>query len=49
MIEEFLKDKKKTGILVVLVIVIIASGILYCSSGFRELKKNDTESVFIED
>lgn len=49
MIEEFLKDKKKTGILVVLVIVIIASGILYCSSGFRELKKNDTESIFIED
>lgn len=49
MIEEFLKDKKKTGILVVLVIVIIASGILYCSSGFRELRKNDTESIFIED
>ena len=49
MIEEFFKDKKKTGIFVVLVIVIIASGILYCSSGFKELKKNDTESVLMEE
>lgn len=49
MLEDFLKDKKKTGIFVVLIIVIIASGILYCSSGFKELKKNDTETIFIDD
>ncbi|MDO5518633.1 MAG: ComEA family DNA-binding protein [Clostridium sp.] len=49
MLEEFLKDKKKTGIFVVLVIVIIVAGVLYCSSGFKELKKNDTETIFIDD
>lgn len=49
MLEDFLKDKKKTGICVVLVIVVIAAGILYCSSGFKELNKNDTETIFIDD
>lgn len=49
MLEDFLKDKKKTGICVVLVIVIIAAGILYCSSGFKQLNKNDTETIFIDE
>jgi len=49
MIQELLKDKKKIGILVVLTIVLILFGILYSKSGFKELKKNDTESVFVDD
>ena len=49
MIQELLKDKKKIGILIILVIVLIAFGILYLKSGFKELKKNDTESIFATD
>jgi competence protein ComEA len=49
MIQELLKDKKKIGILVILTIVIILFGILYLKSGFKELKKNDTESIFVDD
>lgn len=49
MIHELLKDKKKIGILSILIIVIIAFGILYLKSGFKELKKNDTESIFVDD
>jgi len=48
-IQELLKDKKKIGILSILVIVIIAFGILYLKSGFKELKKNDKESIFVDD
>ena len=49
MLEDFLKDKKKTGICVLIAIVIIASGFIYYSSGYKDLKKNDTESIFVED
>ena len=49
MIQELLKDKKKIGILVILTIVLILFGILYSKSGFKELKKNDTESIFVDD
>ena len=49
MIQELLKDKKKIGILSILVIVIIAFGILYLKSGFKELRKNDKESIFVDD
>jgi len=49
MIQELLKDKKKIGILIILVIVLMAFGILYLKSGFKELKKNDTESIFATD
>lgn len=48
MTKEFLKDKKKMGILIILSIVLIASGLLYARSGFKELKKNDTESIFVD-
>jgi len=48
MIREFFKDKKKMGILIILSIVAIASGLLYAKSGFKELKKNDTESIFVD-
>src|SRR5471030_1061551 len=49
MTEELLKDKKKIGILIILTIVLISFGILYLKSGSKELKKNDTESIFIND
>lgn len=48
-IDKMIKNKKTTGILAILVIILISSGILYLKSGFKELKKNDTESVFVED
>ena len=48
MIQELLKDKKKIGILIILAIVLITFGILYLKSGFKELKKNDTESIFVD-
>lgn len=48
MVQEFLKDKKKVGILIILFIVLIAFGLLYIKSGFKELKKNDTESIFVD-
>ena len=38
MLEDFLKDKKKTGICVLIAIVIIASGFIYYSSGYKDLK-----------
>jgi competence protein ComEA len=47
--QEFLKDKKKIGILIILAIVLIASSSLYAKSGFKELKKNDTENIFVDD
>lgn len=49
MVEEYLKDKKKVGIFIILVMVIISAVVIYCFSGFKELKKNDTESIFVED
>lgn len=49
MIQELLKDKKKVGIFAILIIVLISFGFLYLESGFKELKKNDTESIFIDD
>ncbi len=49
MIQEVLKDKKKLGIVIILVIVLSASGLLYLKSGFKQLKKNDTESIFVND
>lgn len=49
MIQELLKDKKKIGILIILAIVLIAFGSLYAKSGFKELKKNETGSIFVDD
>ena len=48
MIKELLKDKKRIGIIIILAIVLIAFGCLYAKSGFKELKKNDTESIFVD-
>lgn len=49
MIQELLKDKKKIGVVTILAIVIIIFGITYLKSGFKELKKNNTESIFVDD
>lgn len=49
MVQEFLKDKKKIGIFSMLFIVVIVLIGLYVKSGFKELKKNDTESIFVDD
>ncbi|WP_315073425.1 helix-hairpin-helix domain-containing protein [uncultured Clostridium sp.] len=49
MVQELLKDKKKIGIAAILVIVVIISGVMYLKSGFKELKKNDTENIFVDD
>ncbi len=48
MIQELLKDKKKIGIIIILIITIIAFGLVYLKSGFKELKKNDTEDIFVD-
>lgn len=48
MMQELLKDKKKVGIGIILFIVVIVSGVIYAKSGYKELKKNDTESIFVE-
>lgn len=49
MLEELLKNKKKIGIVIVLIITIAVIGIIYLNSGFKELKKNDTESIFVDE
>ncbi|MCE5222144.1 MAG: helix-hairpin-helix domain-containing protein [Clostridium sp.] len=49
MIQKLLKDKKKIGMFIILIIVLIAFGTLYLKSGFKELKKNDTESIFVDE
>lgn len=49
MLKELLKDKKKIGIFIVLIITIVVVGIIYLNSGFKELKKNDTESIFVDE
>ena len=46
--QEFLKDKKKIGIVAVLLIILTVFGITYVKSGFKELKKNETESIFVD-
>lgn len=48
MIKEVFKDRKKIGILAILVIILIVCGFTYIKSGFKELKKNDTESIFVD-
>lgn len=49
MLKELLKDKKRIGIFIVLITTIAVVGIIYLNSGFKELKKNDTESIFVDE
>ena len=48
MLNEIFKDKKRIGILSILAIILIVSGLTYIKSGFKELKKNDNESIFVD-
>lgn len=48
MMHEFFRDKKKVGISAILFIILVFIGITYLKSGFRELKKNDSESIFVD-
>lgn len=47
-LNQLFKEKKKIGILSILVVVLIICGFTYIRSGFKELKKNDTESIFVD-
>lgn len=47
--EQFLKDKKKAGLCALIFIVLIICAVKYMTSGFMELKKNDTENIFVEE
>lgn len=47
-LNKFFKEKKKIGILAILIMILIVCGFTYIKSGFKELKKNDTESIFVE-
>lgn len=44
-----IKNRKKVGIIAILMIVIVTCFITYSKFGFKELKKNDTEDIFIEE
>lgn len=46
--DKFLKYKK-IGLISILVIVIISALILYSTSGFNELNKNNNESIFVDE
>lgn len=46
--DSFLKYKK-IGLISVLVIVVILSAVFYNINGFKELNKNDNESIFVDD
>lgn len=47
--EQFIKDKKKIGIYALVIIAVIFCGIKYITSGEKELKKNNTESIFVDE
>ena len=43
------EDKKKIGLFALAAIVLIICAVKYMTSGFMELKKNDKESIFVEE
>lgn len=49
MIKKLHVNKKKVGLLTILFFLIIILGIFYSQYGFKELKKNETEEIFVED
>lgn len=49
MLKEFFDNKKTIGIIAILGIILIVSVITYNKYGFKELKKNDTESIFVDE
>ncbi|MGM9934142.1 helix-hairpin-helix domain-containing protein [uncultured Clostridium sp.] len=47
--KESILKYKKIGLIAVLVIVILSSILIYNTSGFKQLNKNDNESIFVDD
>ncbi len=48
MLEELFKDKKKLGIYIVILILLTILGFNYYRDGYKDLKKNDNEDIFVE-
>lgn len=48
MLEELLKDKKKLGIYIIILILLIILGFNYYRAGYKDLRKNDDEDIFVE-
>lgn len=46
---ELFKDKKKLGIYIVVVILLVILGINYYRGGYKELRKNNNEDIFVEE
>ncbi len=47
--KENLLKYKKIGLISVLIIVVLSSILIYNTSGFKQLNKNDNESIFVDD
>ena len=47
--KESILKYKKIGLIAVLVIVVLSSILIYNTSGFKQLNKNDNESIFVDD
>ena len=48
MLEELFKDKKKLGIYIVILILLTILGFNYYRNGYKELRKNNDEDIFVE-
>ena len=48
MLEELFKDKKKLGIYIVILILLTILGSNYYRNGYKELRKNNDEDIFVE-
>lgn len=49
MFEELLKNKKKLGVCIVTILLVILAGIKFFSGGYNELNKNSNENIFVEE
>lgn len=49
MFEELLKNKKKLGVCIVTILLVILAGIKFFSGGYNELNKNSNEDIFVEE
>ena len=49
MFEELLKNKKKLGICIVTILLVVFAGIKFFSGGYNELNKNNNEDIFVEE
>ena len=48
MLEELFKDKKKLGIYIIILILLTILGFNYYRNGYKELRKNNDEDIFVE-